>query len=1030
MRLFSFAVIVGILIVSFAVVPARGQSGYTIYHYTNENGLPANGIKGMELDRSSGFLWVGTQGGLVRFDGRQFKKIISDTSAMAASRITVVCRNREGTIYCVDDNFAVYRIEGNHAVYAGIDSILMSNYSSGAFHVKSPRELAQILKKLARSSFLYPAAIYREESAPDSNFSFLYQEDGYYYSAVKDTLVHLPGVHGIMKMNGEAFFIRGNADLWRYDDSAGLFTSVRLKGMPSYSTKGEQKPRFIWTPGMQAPVLVYKRDLWELGGSGKELYLTPLCRACSPENGAIVCVQIWEKLGMIFLGSATNGLYILKRPFLRTVRKDSTPETEKAEYAQAEITPGAVTTSTGFSFSSKGERIAARPEMTFPGSNIYQDGKGDSWFFSRDTIKHYYRRDHRLVKIRVDDGAEKMVFAETRGRIFMVSEKTIADITGDRYRPLYTLARSSRTLKNALSPDAAVELAPGVLAIAGEKLILFNTEKPEKIDTVVIPGLTVKVRALFKYGHYLLIGTYGQGFYMYRNGIVKKMPLDKNRYLSAAHCFLPDDKGFFWISTNHGLFKASQEALTAAFERNLPEIYYQYFGKDDGIFNTEFNGGCQPCGIKLTSGLYSFPTMNGMVLFDPLQSPDPPPPGRIFIDRIETDSVSREVTDSALSGLPDGMRNIRFQLSLPEFGNRENIYFSYKLEHYSDDWEVQDITQNSTLQFGGLKPGKYNLRLRVRNGFGPDQFGMTEVSFRILEPWYHMWWFYVLCLLVSVLFVWLLVKWRTVTITRRREALQRLVDVQTRDIEAQSRQLEQQLHRLQSQQARLEENNRIKARLIGIISHDMMSPLKFLSFMSKNLRDGHALIPAAQEKANFIVTVAQELESLSLNMLNWIKFHYGSPEMKAEAFDLCQLVVEWTEIPSTLAREKGLTFYNEVPTRLEVVQYRQALGVIVYNLAMNAMKYTSAGEVRIVVRLDQDHIFLAVIDTGPGMGPTTVERLNQAEPIVSIENAPATKTQFGYIIINDLLRLMSGTMKVESAPKQGTRVTVIFPIRL
>ncbi len=47
-------------------------SDYSVTHYTNENGLPQNSIKGIELDKN-GFLWLSTESGLLRFDGRQFK---------------------------------------------------------------------------------------------------------------------------------------------------------------------------------------------------------------------------------------------------------------------------------------------------------------------------------------------------------------------------------------------------------------------------------------------------------------------------------------------------------------------------------------------------------------------------------------------------------------------------------------------------------------------------------------------------------------------------------------------------------------------------------------------------------------------------------------------------------------------------------------------------------------------------------------------------------------------------------------------
>ena len=52
------------------------QNPAVIHHYTSENGLPANGIQSIELDKKSGFLWVGTQAGLVRFDGHSFKSFL------------------------------------------------------------------------------------------------------------------------------------------------------------------------------------------------------------------------------------------------------------------------------------------------------------------------------------------------------------------------------------------------------------------------------------------------------------------------------------------------------------------------------------------------------------------------------------------------------------------------------------------------------------------------------------------------------------------------------------------------------------------------------------------------------------------------------------------------------------------------------------------------------------------------------------------------------------------------------------------
>lgn len=1002
------------------------QNNYVIKHYTNENGLPANGIKGMELDKKNGFLWVGTQGGLVRFDGRHFTSFAASKGAVSSSRVVLIARNREGNIFFADENFSIDRIDINQAVFAITDTFFIHPYRAGPseLHTWSAEKVAEKVRTLQPSSFLPPWVLFRDEANDSSSFSFHHMGHVYHFQARQNRLLDFPGFNMVIKLGIETYFVRSALELSWYNDSLGKLLPVRIQHVPDCNGNKKEKPRLIWMPGMDAPLIICGRDIWKLVGKNDILQLQPVCQECCPENGSITSVQTWDEQGLLFLGSEANGLYVVKTPVIRPVRPQPAIEAGKAEYAQIEASPGIIKTATGISFTSQGKLITGKPRIEFIGSNIYCNIQGDCWFSTNDTIIHQYRDGHQ-IKIVVNDLVAKRVFAEMDGRIYVISDLTIAEITGDRYRRLYKLPAVANDQNSFLNPDAAIEWKPGILAIAGAKLVFFHRDRPAVLDTITIPGPRAKLRGLLKYGDYLLIGTYGQGFYMYKNGIVKKMPLDKNKYLSYAHCFMPDEKGYCWISTNHGLFKVSLQALTIAFEKDQPEIYYQYFGKEDGIFNTEFNGGCQPCAIKLSNNWMSFPTMNGMALLDPGQPHSPPPAGQIFVDEIRIDSTTHQVNDDDLQALPYYARSLRFKLTLPYFGNPENIYFSYKLDPYNDEWETQDIIQNNTLQFGGLQPGNYTLSLRVRNGFEPDQFVMTVISFRILKPWFQMWWFYMLCVLGLIALITGLVKWRTATIAKRKEALQQLVTLQTQDLAQQSKQLETQLKQLQNQQVRLEEDNNIKARLIGIISHDIISPLKFMGYMSKRLREDFQESDPSYHTATFIANVAQELESLSVNILNWIKFHHQSVKMKPERFNLHRLVTEIVEIPATLAKEKGLTFQMDVPTQAEMVQYRQAIGVIIYNLSMNAMKYTAKGGISIQCESTAAWMTLTVTDTGAGMSPELVRKLNSTETFVAGYSINETsKYQFGYVIIKDLLRLVDGNMKVDSVENKGTTVTL------
>ena len=128
-----------------------------------------------------------------------------------------------------------------------------------------------------------------------------------------------------------------------------------------------------------------------------------------------------------------------------------------------------------------------------------------------------------------------------------------------------------------------------------------------------------------------------------------------------------------------------------------------------------------------------------------------------------------------------------------------------------------------------------------------------------------------------------------------------------------------------------------------------------------------------------------------------------------KSFDLHQVVRECTEIAGILAGEKGVRLFNEVPENSFIYQYRQAVAVIVYNLAMNAMKYTSTGEIRVSAEIFNERIIIRVSDTGSGMPTALVEQLDLADSFYS--GGRGRKHRFGYVIIKDLLQLTGGEMK-------------------
>src|SRR6266851_5367399 len=91
-----------VIVLSLPITPALAQlepvSGYTIQHFTDENGLPQNSINDLLFDKG-GYLWLATQVGLVRFNGSSFKLYYPDDKPVMESNITVLGKNDKGAIY-------------------------------------------------------------------------------------------------------------------------------------------------------------------------------------------------------------------------------------------------------------------------------------------------------------------------------------------------------------------------------------------------------------------------------------------------------------------------------------------------------------------------------------------------------------------------------------------------------------------------------------------------------------------------------------------------------------------------------------------------------------------------------------------------------------------------------------------------------------------------------------------------------------------------------------------------------------------
>ena len=1004
------------LFLLFAVFRTAAQSNLSchVQQYSTENGLPSNGIKGFQFDDRTGFLWIATEAGIVRFNGVDFVTYTSEnTPGIASERMLFMTRNNKDQVLISDSYGNIFTINKSNPVLwlkaPGIVNAYYDNYFllsvSDAFFKKqfSNRKQSSISSAFART-----AAI--------SDSSCIILSDGrlFYFSIgmqKPDTLDFERNRFTNLFKIGTTFFLYGKDQKFSMIDPAGFqLGEVSTTGTPFQSMGADA--RIFWETGMKNPILIDGTNAWLIDYSGKHLVSRPLFTGI-PDNAFIRSVHYSEKNNQLFLGTDSRGIIVISANKVTPKKRSSVLTNRRnAYYAQVDLGDGNILTN-------EGDVIGDSPlKKELPVNGPFNFATS----ITRDSVLWYgapnppgtdclHSYDYKTKKTKVYSWLlPSTLITEQAGKTWFVSTDGIGIIESDTSRLIYKYPRVN-------FGEGLFDFKPlgnDCLLIACCSGLLRYNLIDGKLDTVLTKK-NVCIRTLWNYKDYYFIGSYGAGIFIYKNGKIKSIPPDKNKFLRYAHCFVPDESGFCWISTNRGLFKASVSDMINAYEKDEPRVYYHYLGKNDGMDITEMNGGCTPCALRLKNNIISFPTMDGLLWVNPSQSKILLPEGNIYIDEFRAgNSVinSDSLTDYDLKPL---QRDINIKLGYSSWCNKENIYLDYQLN--DDEWKQVDIEKGAIISFNNLMPGSYRLKIRKLNGFGVSNYSYRDLNFTISKPWTQQWWFYVLVIAVIWGLVSLYLKWRT-----------RQYQVSQRKLE---RQIADKTKELKDQNEVLEKNNTIKSRLISIISHDIITPLKFLSVAGNNLIEKRKLMneELQQETIREMTNTSRELQLLSTNILNWIKYQNENRLMAKETFSVHEMVGQVLGLLQSLAKQKSLMLENNVPENLTVFLYYEPLKIIVYNLLTNAMQFTEKGRITVDASVDDHSLTLTVTDEGMGMTPEQIQRILAEQVVITSANVDNKKGHgLGYLIIKDLVKTMNATLEMESKRGVGTKVVIRVPV--
>ncbi|MEM7030639.1 MAG: sensor histidine kinase [Chloroflexota bacterium] len=228
------------------------------------------------------------------------------------------------------------------------------------------------------------------------------------------------------------------------------------------------------------------------------------------------------------------------------------------------------------------------------------------------------------------------------------------------------------------------------------------------------------------------------------------------------------------------------------------------------------------------------------------------------------------------------------------------------------------------------------------------------------------------------------------------------------------------------------EENRFKTQLLAKVSHELRTPLGAISGFAEmlNLELYGPLADDQKQATSAILDSSQFLTNLVNELLNQAQLDAGMLKLNQSVFSPRDLLAQIEASMAILAEVKGLKLLVEVnPNVPELVKGDQErIQQIVVNLISNAIKFTEQGNVKVkIYGSDDDHWYIAVSDTGPGI-PDEIQAVI-FEPFQQVDSSE-TRTHrgvgLGLSIVKQLVGLMQGQITLDSAIGQGSTFTICF----
>jgi len=465
----------------------------------------------------------------------------------------------------------------------------------------------------------------------------------------------------------------------------------------------------------------------------------------------------------------------------------------------------------------------------------------------------------------------------------------------------------------------------------------------------------------------LWIGTLSGGLRMLENGKISTFLMRDGLFDAEIYGIVGDQQDRLWMACSKGIFSVPRADLRRFAAGELKKITSMPYSPTDALRVIECKAGVQPSASVSSDGRLWFSTIRGLIMLDSRHLLRKTPPPSIVVEDVTVNGEREEPRE--IGSLPPGRKNIEFRYTGLSFlaagGGR--ITFRYLLEGYDKDW-INAGTRREAY-YTNLPPGTFHFRVSGCNSDGMCNEAAAAVTFTLASHYYQRIWFWPLCGVALGIVVWLAYQLR---IRRLREHFSLI----------------------------LAERNRIAREL-----HDTL--IQGLSGITMEMQALAARMHSPRDRGTLddIIQDAGTCLRETRRSVAGLRSGHTSSGLASAIEQAARQLTETKKIRLKLklgANGKGL------PADVEYNLVR-----IAQEAVTNSVKHSGARTVEVALDYSQRAVHLSVKDDGSGFA--------------SAENGHGRTGHYGLIGMKERASHIGAEFDLASAPGRGTVVSVTLP---